>query len=291
MHPLAKTVFACDICGADDAAEIAVTREYTGGQPIHVCRGCGFVYVRERRSSQSIADSWTNDISATYTARIPAMKARQIYVAETIDSEIGLAGKKLCDIGGGEGQFIQFVTGPGYGATAFAVEPSAPYCRQLAEVGIDHFHGTVESFRDSDAYRAHAPFDIVTIMWTIENCHDCRTMMDVAWEILAPGGHVVVATGSRILVPFKKPLQNYLNASPLDFHSFRFSADTLGGLFAVSGFEVAFVNRYIDTDFLCMIGRRSDRSKEIAWRKNDYEEVIDYFRRWHVESQHYPSHP
>jgi len=283
----AYNVFPCDLCGTDDPAEIVVARRYTNDQPLHVCKNCGFVYVRERRSAQDIADSWTNEIyQSSYTARIPAVKARQIFVAEMIDTTIGLKDRRLCDIGGGEGQFLQMASSVEYGAKAFAIEPSAGNCEKLTALGIESFHGTIEEFIAADD--GTAKFDIATIMWTLENCQNCRTMLDAAYALLKPGGHLVIATGSRILVPFKKPLNLYLSHQVADAHCFRFSASTLEGLLAISGFEVEHRNRYLDQDVLCLVGRKIDRSQEISWIGDDWKEVIGFFERWDRETrEHY----
>ena len=39
--------YECDICGYLDAIEVPNCRHYTGGQPIHICSNCGFVYVKK----------------------------------------------------------------------------------------------------------------------------------------------------------------------------------------------------------------------------------------------------
>jgi len=280
--------FDCDLCGSGEAEEIAVARKYTGDQPIHVCKGCGFVYVRRRRSASRIAADWSEEIyQSSYTARIPAVKARHVYVAEFIDTTIGLEGKALCDIGGGEGQFLEMIRAPEYGARVFAIEPSAENCRRMGETGIESFTGTIEDYLAAPE-RAARKFDVVTIMWTLENCQSCRGMLDAAYHILEPGGHIVLATGSRILVPFKKPPGYYLSRNPADTHAFRFSTNTLKGLLAKSGFEAVHVNRFIDTDYLVMVGRKTDRSREIPWDKDDWRQVLDFFERWDRETQaHY----
>ena len=279
------SAFDCDLCGGSDAAEIAVARGYTGGRPIHVCRGCGFVYVRERRAAARIADDWSDELyGAGYTARIPAVRARQVYVAEFAHSAIGLRGKTICDIGGGEGQFLEIVRGPDYGADVFAIEPSQENCRSMKAAGIDCFAGTIEQFVASPEARDRR-FDVVTIMWTLENCQSCRAMLNAAHELLVDGGHVVIATGSRILVPFKKPLHYYIGDNPTDTHAFRFSTNTLAGLLAVSGFRQELVNRYIDSDILCVLGRKSSRDEHIPWRGDDWRDVVDFFERWDRETR------
>ena len=280
-------LFDCDLCGSSEAEEIAVAHRYTDGQPIHVCKGCGFVYVRRRRSAARIADDWSDELYKTkYTARIPAIKARHVYVAEFIDTTVGLKDKALCDIGGGEGQFAAMIRAPEYGARVFAIEPSAANCQRMRDIGIESFTGTIEDYVAAPEH-AERKFDIVTIMWTLENCQSCRGMLEAAHRILAPGGHIVLATGSRILVPFKKPLGYYLGPNPADTHAFRFSANTLNGLLAVSGFEAAHVNRYIDSDILCVVAARTERAKEIAWEGDDWREVVDFFERWAHESEAY----
>ncbi len=280
--------FSCDLCGTDEAQEIQVARKYTNDQPLHCCSNCGFVYVKRRRSANRIAEVWSDDIyESNYTARIPAVKARQTYVAEFIDVELGLKGKTLCDIGGGEGLFLKMVMAPEYGAEVFAIEPSRKNCNMMANDNIETFCGSIEDYCESEMFEGRR-FDMATIMWTLENCQSCRRMLDAAYDILKPGGHVVVSTGSRILVPFKKPMHYYLGTNPADSHCFRFSKNTLQGLLAESGFEMVAVNRAIDTDYLVMAGKKTDKVKKIDWQGDDCMEVIDFFVRWDKETQdHY----
>lgn len=283
-------VFPCDVCGADNPAEIQCAGEYTGGQPLHVCKECGFVYVRTRRSATAIADEWSNEIFGdhNYTARIPAIKARQIFVSEMIDTTVGLRGKSLCDIGAGEGQFLEIVRGADYGADVYAIEPSSSLCENLTKRSIENFAGTVEQYLSSPDAKVSG-FDLVSVMWTLENCQDAQVMLKAAHDILKPDGHIIVATGSRIMVPFKKPLNYYLADTPADTHSFRFSANTLRGALARSGFVVEHENRYMDHDVLCMIARKAKDGEDVSWEKDNYLAVLDFFERWHIETQnHYP---
>lgn len=291
MTDIQTSEHPCDVCGSDDAVEIPAISEYQPDQPVHVCKDCGFVYVRRRRSAEEIARSWSEDIfEGTYTARIPAVRARHVYVAEFLASTIGLEGKNLCDIGGGEGQFLELVRGDDYGAKVFAIEPSAQNCESLRQNGIDAFEGTIEDFLN-DPEASKRQFDIVTIMWTLENCNSCRTMVDAAYKILRPGGHLLVATGSRILVPFKKPLQYYVgNDKWGDTHPFRFSANSLRGLLAGSGFATEHINRYFDTDYLTVVAQKTDGTKVIPRERDDYLEVLDFFDRWHVETRDHLAH-
>lgn len=280
-------IFPCDLCGSEEAEEITAALKYTDKQPLHVCKNCGFVHVKQRRSANRIAEVWSDDIyESDYTARIPAVKARQTYVAEFIDVEVGLKDKRICDIGGGEGQFLEMIKAPEYGANVFAIEPSQKNCDLMTKSGIESFCGSIEDYCDSEMFKERK-FDIATIMWTLENCQSCRTMLDAAYDVLDDEGVVAISTGSRLMVPFKKPLHYYLGTNPADSHCFRFSQNTLQGLLAVSGFEMIAVNRAIDTDYLVMIGRKTDKSKPIDWQGDRYQEVVDFFNRWDIETQGY----
>lgn len=279
--------FSCDLCGDTEAVEVPHSREYTDGQPVHVCKQCGFVYVKRRRSFKEIANDWSDNIFGSgYTAAIPAVKARLTFVAEFIEANLGLPDKNVCDIGAGEGLFLDLIRQDRYGASAFGVEPSAQNCERLNKMDIEHYNGTIEEYGQS-SIRADRRMDIVTIMWTLENCQSCREMLAGAHQILKDGGHIVVATGSRILVPFKKPLHYYFSRHPADTHPFRFSANTLRGILAVSGFAVTTVNRYIDNDILCMIAEKVDDAQAISWAGDNYLEVYNFFERWHVDTKMY----
>lgn len=280
------TVFSCDLCGSAEASEIPEARHYTGGHPLHVCRGCGFVFVRQRRSAEAIAASWSNDLfGAKYTARIPAVVARQTFVAEMLDQAVSLAGKSVCDIGAGEGSFLEMIRSGRYGADVFGIEPSPGNGKLMADMGIPHHVGTIETYMASDSKRR---FDVAAIMWTLENCQDCLGMLRSAAEMLKPGGHVVVSTGSRILVPFKKPLHYYLGTNEPDTHAFRFSANSLKRALLLSGFTPRHINRFIDHDVLCIIAEKSHEPLiPDTLPSDDPDAVLDFFARWHHETQEY----
>lgn len=278
--------FPCDLCGETDAIEVPHARDYTDDQPIHICLGCGFVYVKHRRSPQEIADTWSEELFGEgYTAAIPAVIARLTYVAEWLDQTLGLEGKRVIELGAGEGYFLDMVQNR-YGAEVMGVEPSKANCARMEDLGIEAFHGTVEQFVDAGgADRAEA--DVCSVLWTLENCYSCTDMLDAAHRSLEDGGHVVVATGSRLLVPFKKPLHEYLSTNPADTHAFRFSANTLRGVLAETGFEVERINRYHDSDYLCMIAKKAPADRDIAWEGDDPLEVHNFFERWHVDTHMY----
>jgi SAM-dependent methyltransferase len=275
------TEFPCDLCGATDAVEVPHARVFTADQPVHICTTCGFVYVKQRRSSDEIAASWTVDIfGAGYTAAVPGVVGRLAYVAAFVEQSIGLRGKAVAEIGAGEGFFLELAR-RGYGASVFGIEPSPANCERMRSLGIDCISATIEEY---DGSRDDA-FDVVMVLWTLENCQDLRALLGGARRLLKPGGHVVIGTGSRILVPFKKPLWAYLSRNPADTHSFRFSANTLRGALAMSGFETVQLNSYLDNDILCVIGRPAEG--DLEWPRDDYLEVHGFFERWYADTVMY----
>ena len=161
---------------------------------------------------------------------------------------------KVCDIGAGEGLFLKYLK-DNHDIVPFGIEPSPANCREIEQFGIESFVGTIEQFGaspQSESYRA----DVVTILWTLENCLSCLDMLRGAAAILPVGGRIVVATGSRILVPFKKPLFYYLSNAPADVHCFRFSANALQTALGKAGFRTVATNRYLDNDVLCVLAEK-----------------------------------
>lgn len=279
--------YPCDICLAKDTIELPYVRQYTNGQLIHICKKCGFIYVKKRRSFDKIAAVWSNELfGKAYTSRTPLMLARHTYIAEFLKQKIGLNSKTICDIGAGEGQFLGIVRRE-YGASVFGIEPSAANCRQMFRQEIKCFCGTLEEYIRSPQHKKYRA-DIVTMMWTLENATSCRDLLMGARQILKAGGYLVVATGSRILTPFAKPLSNYLSSTPADTHPSRFSENTLTTLLWTAGFRVMHVNPYLnDSLMLCVIAKKTSIPKNPKIKGDDFRRVKDFFKRWHRESLFY----
>ncbi len=266
----------CDLCHSKDFTSLEVARPYIGdNEPPVVCMGCGFVYVRNRRSSEEVAKSWDDIWGEGYTSEWPAVKARLFYVAEWLDQTIGLKGKSLLEIGAGEGTFLEMVRDRGI-LEIVGIEPSKKNVERIRDKNLWCYEGTVETCKLKEK------FDIVCLLWTLENCADCIGMLKRARKWLKPDGYLVVATGSRIQVPFKKALSAYFSKNPADMHCFRFSSATLHMAMVLAGVMERQCNNYLDSDCLVLIGQRDN---EIP--KQDYspatcytKEVLDFFQSW-----------
>lgn len=280
-------IFPCDICGSTEAIEAPYARLYTANQPLHICRGCGFVYVRERRSANEIGRVWSEEIYGDiYTAiRNPAILARQTFVLEFLNNHIPLKGLKVCDIGAGEGPFL-VAARDNFGAVPFGIEPSKSNCALMTKDNVPNFCGTIEDFSASAQAKDYKA-DVCTIMWTLENCTSCNTMIESAYDMLKDNGTLLIATGSRLMVPFKKPIQFYLGPNPSDSHCFRFSYNSMRAVMAKNGFEPVANNRFIDNDILCVVAKKRPKSQKIEMPKDSFQAVYRFFERWHEDSAFY----
>ena len=106
-------------------------------------------------------------------------------------------------------------------------------------------------------------------------------MLRFAHDCLEPDGQLMVATGSRILVPFKKPLSSYLSKNPADTHCFRWSEASLHHAVILAGFSRVQINDYEESDWLVMIGRKGSDTEGMF--SDNQCSVIDYFNRWDRE--------
>ncbi len=286
-------LYPCDLCTSQDLAEIPAAPHYMDGRPLHVCRSCGFVQAAYRRTPEALQRMWAEEIyraddarisDKTYTARIPAVVARQTFAVEFLAEHVDLKGKSICEIGAGEGQFLDMLRVPRFEMDTFAIEPSKDNCAILDDLKIRNFIGTMEEY---SAQASGEQFDIAALIWTLENCQSASGVLAAAHDAVKPGGHLVIATGSRILMPFKKPLQYYLGPN-VDVHPYHFSANALTSLMHQAGFKVTAHNRFIDSDYLVLIGERVESSDGLAMPTDDFAEIINFFDRWHRETQaHY----
>ena len=279
-----------DFKGLGEMVEIPSSKIYKNNEYLYVCKNTGLVRAKHLRSAHEIATAWSDDIYSskfdekTYTARIPAVKARQTYVADFAHVHLNLTDKNVCDIGAGEGQFFEIISGKDYRANCFGIEPSKKNCQQLLEKGFNSFEGTIEEYSQSDNI-TKKKFDIITIMWTLVNSASCLDMINAAFQMLKPGGHIVIAESSRILVPFKKPLNYYLSKLPADLHPYHFSANSLSNLLKVAGFKITTINRYIDSEYLCLIAKKINNFENDSFEVDNYQEVLSFFERWHIETE------
>jgi len=261
----------CDLCGSQSAAKLPQAEKFGSGG-VYVCMGCGFVHVKERRSSEEIGAAWDQIYGGGYTAMWPAVFARLNYVTEWYQQTYGWEGKSVLEIGAGEGRFLEMVRDRG--AHPVGLDPSAKNCATLRAKDIFAHHGTIEQCGQVGT------FDVVAILWTLENCQDCIEMLRLARENLAEGGHVLVATGSRILVPFKKPLHTYFGKNPPDTHCFRWSAITLVKALALSGFHNPTFNDYAQSDWMVVSAEKQHHNAGAIPAKDDWREVLAHFAEW-----------
>jgi len=265
------TAHNCDLCGGTHHFPILAAKPYVGDQLVPVvCADCGFVFVISRRTPAEIAASWDKIWGEGYTSAWPMVKARLTYVAELMKERIPNHNNALLDIGAGEGDFLKIIDGKHFMPTG--LEPSEANVKKINEMRFPCWHGTIESFEPCRTY------DVVTLLWTLENTGDCMGVLRKARQLLKPDGHIVVATGSRILVPYKKPLSTYFSKNPQDLHCFRFSANTLRLALGCAGFGDAKLNRYEDSDWLVAIAQPGIPGYAI--QRDNPQEVIGFFDNW-----------
>ncbi len=124
-------------------------------------------------------------------------------------------------------------------------------------------------------------------MWTLCNTSDCFEIVNNASNLIKNNGYLVVAESSRILVPFKKPLQMYFGKNSPDLHPFHFTKNSLSNLLVLNKFRPVFINRYIDSDYLLIIAKKINKVENKNLKLDKADDVKKIFKRWYAESLKY----
>lgn len=256
----------CDICDSGKSTPIDADPR------VHVCDECGFVYVPERRPPDKIAADWDWVYSkGHYDPTWPGVRARLFYVAEWLDQHIGLDGKSVLDIGAGDGFFLDQIRQRG--AHPVGLEAFVANVDKIRAQDIFCHHGTVESIGNI------GQFDLVTFNWCLENNGSLKNPLEFARDALNPDGLVSVATGSRILSGFRKPITSYFNPDlPADLHCFHFDIIGLSEALIVHGLSPIKWNDYRQNDVMLELAGRSVIRRPVP--SNDPAHARGFFKDW-----------
>ena len=79
----------------------------------------------------------------------------------------------------------------------------------------------------------------------------------------------------------------YFGPLPVDLHPYHFSANSLTNLLKVNNFKIKHINRYIDSDILCIIGKKVYKLENSNYEVDDYLDVLNFFERWYKDTMFY----
>jgi len=252
----------------------------------------GFVTSSRKMSAEDVAAYWSNVIFPdksieSYSANFPFAKARLTYVINTVVDFLGLDTKskrKWCDFATGEGVLLHLIYTFYPNIEVTGTEHSLELVKQLSNKGFSVEKLTLGTFI---AENVGEESDISTLTWTLANAIDPLSCVKDIVLRTKMGGHVCIAESSRILVPFRKSLSDYLSlTNPADLHPSHLSANTLRCLMQLAGLEIVYTNRYFDSDVLLVIGKKVDYPV-VPNYFDDQKSVVSFMKKWAEVSEYF----
>ena len=254
----------------------------------------GFVTSLRKMSVEDVAAYWSDVIFPdksieSYSANFPFAKARLTYVTHTVADFLKLDTKsknRWCDFATGEGVLLKLISTFYPNIEVTGTEHSMELVKQLNNKGFGVKKLTLGEFC---SYDSDEEFDISTLTWTLANAIDPVSCVKDIVLRTRMGGYVCIAESSRILVPFRKSLSDYLSlTNPADLHPSHLSANTLRCLMQLAGLEIVYTNRYFDSDVLLVIGKKVDYPV-VPNYFDDQKSVASFMKKWAEVSDYYES--
>ena len=276
---------------SDNAIPLDFLEKYLPpGDSIHVNPITGFVTSSRRMSSEDVAKYWSdiifpNKSEESYSAYNAFAQARLFYVMQSIAKFLNFnreTNLRICDFATGEGVLLNLLRNNYPKLKISGTEHSSALVESLKNNGFDV---QIKTLGVETSMQNKEQFDISTLTWTLANAIDpLACLRDVA-EDTKTGGYVCVAESSRILVPFRKSLNDYFSKTlPADLHPSNFSANTLKLLMQLAGLEIVFINRYFDSDVLLIMGKKVSHPVEPKFF-DDQMQVVKFMREWALASE------
>ncbi len=265
--------------------------------PVWVSKKTGLVFHNEPKSSLDIAKEWSQKIFSNkmdpsrhfYTDSIPEMRARHFYVLKFIDNYIKIKNKKIFDFAFGQGGLLYSSVKYFKCKNINGVEYSKRNIKSLKKL-FKKEKFKIPKFKNSsiELLDLKEKIEIGFLTWTLCNCIDPISVVASLKKNIRKGGYLVVAESSRILVPFKKVIQNYFVSSKKigHTHPWHWSLNSLLNIFKIFGFEAVQINRFYDVNDLVIIFKNNENYRQKIFF-DDYKKIISFLKRWKLESKNY----
>jgi 2-polyprenyl-3-methyl-5-hydroxy-6-metoxy-1,4-benzoquinol methylase len=161
------------------------------------CDGCGLVYMNPRVRPDSAMRVYPTTYQPHAASEVRSAKPtlsnqvqrwlRGIVIPAPIKSQLGPSSRVL-DVGFGAGEFLNEIRAE-HGCRVFGLDLSEAAVKFARErFDIDAFHGSL-----AEAPWPPGSFDFITCWWSLEHMPDPEAALAKIHELLAPGGHVLVA--------------------------------------------------------------------------------------------------
>ena len=254
----------------------------------------GFVTSLRKMSVEDVAAYWSDVIFPdksieSYSANFPFAKARLTYVIHTVADFLKLDAKsknRWCDFATGEGVLLKLISTFYPNIEVTGTEHSMELVKRLNNEGFGVKKLTLGEFSSCNSDEES---DISTLTWTLANAIDPVSCVKDIVLRTRMGGYVCIAESSRILVPFRKSLSDYLSVTnPADLHPSHLSANTLRCLMQLAGLEIVYTNRYFDSDVLLVIGKKVD-FPVVPNYFDDQKSVVRFMKKWAEVSEYLES--
>lgn len=264
------------------------------GDKIFVNPISGFITSQRYMSANDVAKYWSDKIfpdksEESYSAYNPFAQARLFYVVKTIAQYLKFnehSNQHWCDFATGEGVLLSLLRNNYPKLRISGTEHSSTLVESLNSNGFDV---QIKTLGIQESMLNKEQFDISTLTWTLANAIDPLACLRDVVDNTKTGGYVCVAESSRILVPFRKSLNDYFSKTfPADLHPSNFSTNTLKLLMQLAGLEIVFVNRYFDSDVLLVIGKKVSHKVEPKFF-DDQMQVVEFMREWALASEFFES--
>lgn len=196
----------CNLCGSDDNRELypstlpeshhpepgsafnCTSPDYGRHYRIVQCTKCGFIYANPRSNPSEVLDAYISVEDPLYIEEQEGRRRtfkKHLEPLHQITGEPG--GRKLLDVGAYTGIFVNVARAAGWQAEG--IEPSHWGVAQAAKAGNPVKQGTLAS----DGFEPES-FDVITMWDVIEHFDDPSQELNRAFNLLKPGGVIVVHT-------------------------------------------------------------------------------------------------
>lgn len=233
---------SCLMCGGDQYTpiiEAADPNGETGGLRFAVvrCNECGLMFTSPRPNAATIGRFYAANYRPHHRSRVKPRHVRRSRWDGLLGRAVERRGLpmhgqgRLLDFGCGGGQFLERMRRQGWNVTGLDSSKRAVESVQT-KLGIRAIVGTLPH-----PELAPESFDVVTMWHALEHVHDPLATLKCAYDLLAPGGRLIVAVPNISSLPFRWFGPNWF-ALDLPRHLTHFTPASLRQMVELAGFRV-----------------------------------------------------